>query len=435
MFDAVIAMCVLSNTLLLSITHFRQPAQLTTDLSNGNLVFSVVFFIEACIKLLALGLKYFHDSSNRFDFAVVVGSTISTILPLFTNGKISPVANTLRAFRMGLAIRLMKRAKSMQNILTTILDNMPALVNISTLMFLIMFVYAVIGVQLYAGVKLGDSLDEHANFKDIFLAMVTLFRFTTGEAWNDVMYDLMVLPIAGEKPYPYGASCVENYTYDMLLAARAYTGDSKLTIGCTPSIPVTYMYFFSYMLVTSYVLLNLFVAVILEGFEETAEKNASAVTKNDLVLLCQLWESYDPLALGYISDHSFTKFAREVPQPLGLPAISSRAEVDRWIRSLNLTMESGGIGFQSFLLAATQQLMFSLAAVRGDHIQSAKGADSFFARSQKAVRRVARSRMSHSAVPTLHAVLAAKRIQAVMRGKLVRKEFVRLRTEMDLLTK
>ncbi|GLE00148.1 hypothetical protein PINS_up008875 [Pythium insidiosum] len=355
-------------------------------------------------------------------------NTVSIMLPLFTDNKISPVANTLRAFRMGLAIRLMKKAKSMQDIVMTILDNMPALVNVSTVMFLIMFVYAVIGVQLYAGVMLGDNLNEHANFRNVPTAMVTLFRFATGEAWNDVMYDLMVEPISGAAEVPDGPSCVNDYSYAKLAAVRNVSGNPDLTIGCTPGRTVTYAYFMSYQLVATYVLLNLFVAVILEGFEETTEKNQSAVTKDDLAHICFLWERYDPSARGSISDHEFLKFLRDVPPPLGLPKNSRRRDVERWAKALNLQLDvNGRVTFNAFLLAAAQLAMIKVAAERGDRISPARGVDSFFAKSHNVVRNMARSRASITTGPDLFSIIAAKRIQSVIRSRLARKRMQALR--------
>ncbi|GAB9471559.1 hypothetical protein Gpo141_00008765 [Globisporangium polare] len=433
-FEGFVAFCVLGNTVILAVTHFRESDTVATVLSTGNLLFCAVFIVEAVVKLMSMGKKYFYDRWNIFDLIVVVGSTASTVLPYFTKGAVSPVANTVRALRMGLAIRLMKRAKSMQDIVNTILENMPALVNVSTLMCLVMFVYAVIGVQIYAGVRLGDNLDEHANFKDIAMAMLTLFRFTTGEAWNDVMYDLMVEPIPGAAPYPYGDSCVEDFTYEMLVAARAYTGDNHLTIGCTPGAQVTYIYFLSYMLVTAYVLLNLLVAVILEGFEEATERHSSTIVKEDLTQVARLWQGFDLSASGYISDHAFLWFLRHVPPPLGLPKSAHRKEIERWAMSLNLYVENDKVNFHAFLVAAAQSVMMRVAEERGEPIKPAQGSAGLFARSQKAMWRMHQNRvrrLSLANTPSLMAVISVKRIQAVARKNLAKQRFLELRRRAD----
>lgn len=412
---------------MLAVTHFGESDTVADVLWYGNLLFYVVFLVEAIVKLMSMGKKYFADKWNIFDFVVVAGSTASTIIPFFVKGKISPVANTVRALRMGLAVRLMKRAKSMQDIVSTILENMPALINVSTLMCLIMFVYAVIGVQIYAGVRLGSNLNVHANFQDIATAMLTLFRFTTGEAWNDVMYDLMVQPIPGAKPFPYGESCVEDYTYETLVQAREYARNDRLTIGCTPGAHVTYIYFVSYMLVTTYVLLNLFVAVILEGFEEATERHTSTIKKEDLMQVARVWQGFDSSASGYMTDLAFLQFLRHVPPPLGLPKHSNRKEVESWAMSLDLFVENGRVNFHAFLYAAAQAIMMGVAEERGEPIQRAKLIAGLFARSQKVMWRNRVRRLSIAQTSSLATVISVKRIQSVARQGLARKRFQELK--------
>jgi hypothetical protein len=414
---------------MLAIHSAHESQGVTTFLNIGNIIFWGIFFLEALMKIFALGTRYFHDNWNCFDFAVVIGSTISLFLQITTDGKVTPVANALRAFRMGLALRLMKKTKSMQDIVNTMLDNMPALINVSTLMFLMIFVYAVIGMQLYAEVMLGDALNEHANFRDIFTAILTLFRFTTGESWNDVMYDLMVQP----NPNDPLNSCQENVSYQELEAMRMERNLTQFTIGCSPGIAITYIYFVSYMLLTTYVMINLFVAVILEGFEETNEKNASPINEEDLQLLAELWQKYDPLATGWISDHHFMKLLKELPPPLGIVQSATRREIESFATKLDLQVVDGKISFQAFMLASSQMVMMKVAADRGTELILPTKINSFLTRSQQAFRRVAKRAITlHiGSTFTLLVIISARRIQALVRSHLVRRKFLRLKKELE----
>lgn len=54
---------------------------------------------------------------------------------------------------------------------------------------LLLLVYAVLGVDNFAKVQLQENLNEHANFRYFWDAMLTLFRCTTGESWNALMHD------------------------------------------------------------------------------------------------------------------------------------------------------------------------------------------------------------------------------------------------------
>jgi hypothetical protein len=61
------------------------------------------------------------------------------------------------------------------------------MVNIGSLLLLIIFIYAILGVYLFADVKLNGELDQHANFMSVGTAFVTLIRALTGEEWPKIM--------------------------------------------------------------------------------------------------------------------------------------------------------------------------------------------------------------------------------------------------------
>jgi hypothetical protein len=78
----------------------------------------------------------------------------------------------------------------------TLLYSLPAIGNIACLWFIVIFIYAVIGVSLYGELPVKDEefffgmYNEHANFSNFGKAMVTLFRMSTGESWNGIMHDV-----------------------------------------------------------------------------------------------------------------------------------------------------------------------------------------------------------------------------------------------------
>ena len=156
-----------------------------------------------------------------------------------------------------------------KTLLSTIVLMLPSLVNISTLLMLIYFIYAVMGIQLFSKVALKEALHHRANFQTFYLALVTLFRCSTGEYWNELMHDL-----AGRDPNSEGEPCVDEPEYD-----PAYCGfegsdweTCKPLNGCGRGA-WSYVYFMSFAIIVSFVFVNLFVTVILETFE-VATKNA-----------------------------------------------------------------------------------------------------------------------------------------------------------------
>lgn len=79
-----------------------------------NYIFFAIFFFEATIRIIAIGVKdYFSQTWNIFDFVVVVGSGLSIALFFTIDVKIKGATTIIRAFRILRVVRLIKRAKSL----------------------------------------------------------------------------------------------------------------------------------------------------------------------------------------------------------------------------------------------------------------------------------------------------------------------------------
>ena len=108
-------------------------------------------------------------------------------------------------------------------------------------MFLLMLVYAFAGVILFGCVKFGPELGRHANFKTVPNAIVLLMRIVTGEDWNKIMHDCMVVP------------------------PRCTRGGSYWESDCGNSM-ASILNFCSFYIIITYIALNLLVAIIMENF-------------------------------------------------------------------------------------------------------------------------------------------------------------------------
>merc|ERR1719424_704846 len=78
----------------------------------------------------------------------------------------------------------------------TLMVSLPALLNVAALLFMLFFVYGIIGMQVFGNVKFGEQIGPHANFRYVSNAMLLMFRVITGENWNRVMADCRVQPPA-----------------------------------------------------------------------------------------------------------------------------------------------------------------------------------------------------------------------------------------------
>ena len=129
------------------------------------MVFAGVFTLEAILKLIALDWDYFKEGWNIFDFTIVLGSLTGVVLNMFlTNINFGQATSLFRAFRVFRVIRLIKRAKSLRIMFTTLVVTLPALINVGGLLLLLIFLYSVLGVFLFAEVKIQAPLHDYANF-------------------------------------------------------------------------------------------------------------------------------------------------------------------------------------------------------------------------------------------------------------------------------
>lgn len=138
-------------------------------------------------------------------------------------------------------------------IFNTFLLTLPSLGSIGLLLLLIQFIYTILGVEMFAMVKRGDNLTDDTNFENFKMSMMTLFRVSTGEGWNFVEDDMVRTNEAW-------------YVCEKLTSYADW--HAKGQIGCGTS--AGYFYMISYQFVFAIIVINLFVAVILAGHEQTS---------------------------------------------------------------------------------------------------------------------------------------------------------------------
>ena len=110
--------------------------------------------LEAIAKLIAFGWRYFRDYWNVFDFLIVIGSLVFIVLKYgFKVTLLMTATQVIRALRIGRILKLFRNLKSLQVVFSTFINTLPALMNVGGLMFLIMYIFAVIGMNLFAKIK------------------------------------------------------------------------------------------------------------------------------------------------------------------------------------------------------------------------------------------------------------------------------------------
>lgn len=208
----------------------------------------------------------------------------------------------MRVFRIGRVLRLIKAAKGIRKLLFALVISLPALFNIGMLLLLIIFIYAIFGMTQFGNIRHGGVLDDMTNFETFFSSLVLLFRLTTAAGWNDVLEPLM-----------NEHDC--NSTHRIMP-----NGDIKLVPGgdCA-NRTVSILYMVSYILITYLIIINMYIAVILENFNQAHEQEEVGITEDDFEMFYVVWERYDPHATQFIKYEFLSDLVADLDQPLGIP--------------------------------------------------------------------------------------------------------------------
>ncbi|EGZ28555.1 hypothetical protein PHYSODRAFT_467180 [Phytophthora sojae] len=303
--ELMITGCVLLNTAFMAMDYFGEEDLYEAGLNYLNYFFSAVFALEAVLKIIGLGKYYWKDRWNVFDFIVVLGALFGVIYQMFGGSSVGAAASTVRSFRVGRLFRLVHSAPSLRQLFNTLLITLPSLANIGGLLFLVFFIYAAMGVQLFAKVKFGELITPTANFQSLLKAMITLVRCATGERWNDMMYEL-----ANQE------DCISDPPYDPNSCGISSDADCIPLNGC--GSPVAFVYLYSFTLLVTFILLNIFIAVILEGFAKEKDREDGVLLPQHYEAFVNNWSKLDPEATGFLEWHVLPYFLTTLEPPMGL---------------------------------------------------------------------------------------------------------------------
>jgi hypothetical protein len=176
----------------MAMKYYLMPEKMDSILENFNYTFALVFNIEAIIKLLGLGPKYFNEQWNVFDFIVVWATNAGVIVSWVSKVDVSSIASIVRAFRIMRIFVLVRSAKSIKVILDTVAKLLPQITNIMSLIMLLFFIYACLGINLFSGVISQEDITTKNNFRSLGNSFLLLMRCATGEDWNLIMTELAI---------------------------------------------------------------------------------------------------------------------------------------------------------------------------------------------------------------------------------------------------
>lgn len=212
-FQAIVLILILANAIILGVDTLPGISEeLGRWLARIDRVIVYAFACEVAIRIFAHRSEYFKSGWNLFDFVIVLSSLIAA-----TSGLAA-----IRAFRVLRVLRVVTVIPRMRLVVSALLDAIPGIASVGVVIVLIVYVFAVIAANLY-----GPA--HPAIFGDVFTAMYTLFQVMTLEGWAD---------IAAE-------------------------------VGATH--PRSWIFFLAFVLIATFTMLNLFVAIVVRVVEEDAD--------------------------------------------------------------------------------------------------------------------------------------------------------------------
>ncbi|XP_045715996.1 voltage-dependent L-type calcium channel subunit alpha-1S isoform X2 [Phyllostomus hastatus] len=350
-FEYLMFALIMLNTICLGMQHYNQSEQMNHISDILNVAFTLIFTLEMLLKLVAFKARgYFGDPWNVFDFLIVIGSIIDVILSEIDTflassgglyclgggcGNVDPDESArissafFRLFRVMRLIKLLSRAEGVRTLLWTFIKSFQALPYVALLIVMLFFIYAVIGMQMFGKIALvdGTPINRNNNFQTFPQAVLLLFRCATGEAWQEVL-------LASS----YGKLCDPESDYG--------PGEEH-TCGTN----FAYYYFISFYMLCAFLIINLFVAVIMDNFDYLT-RDWSILGPHHLDEFKAIWAEYDPEATGRIKHLDVVTLLRRIQPPLGFGKFCPHRVACKRLVGMNMPLNSDGtVTFNATLFA------------------------------------------------------------------------------------
>ncbi|XP_067291549.1 sodium channel, voltage gated, type V-like, alpha b [Pseudorasbora parva] len=297
-FDIIIMLLIILNMVTMMVETDEQSPSIEYILYYINLAFIVIFTAECILKIIALRCYFFTVSWNIFDFVVVILSIVGIVLAdIIEKYFVSPTLfRVIRLARIGRILRLIRGAKGIRTLLFALMMSLPALFNIGLLLFLVMFIYAIFGMANFAYVKKQGGIDDMFNFETFGNSMICLFQITTSAGWDNLLN-----PILNNSP--------EECDPDI-----PHTGTNARGNCGNPSVGITF--FVTYIIISFLIVVNMYIAIILENFSVATEESTEPLSEDDFEMFYEVWEKFDPEATQFIEYSKLSDFADTLSEPL-----------------------------------------------------------------------------------------------------------------------
>ncbi|XP_042155399.1 voltage-dependent L-type calcium channel subunit alpha-1D-like isoform X3 [Oncorhynchus tshawytscha] len=331
-FEYIMFVLIMLNTLCLAVQHYGQSATFNYVMDILNMVFTAVFTAEMVLKLIAFKPRhYFTDAWNTFDALIVVGSVVDIAITEVNNTEDNARISItfFRLFRVMRLVKLLSRGEGIRTLLWTFIKSFQALPYVALLIAMLFFIYAVIGMQVFGKIAMvdGTHINRNNNFQTFPQAVLLLFRCATGEAWQEIML-----------------ACISGKLCD---PESDYNPGEEMTCGAS----FAYIYFISFYMLCAFLIINLFVAVIMDNFDYLT-RDWSILGPHHLDEFKRIWSEYDPEAKGRIKHLDVVTLLRRIQPPLGFGKLCPHRVACKRLVAMNMPLNSDGtVMFNATLFA------------------------------------------------------------------------------------
>ncbi|XP_077739557.1 sodium channel protein type 7 subunit alpha isoform X2 [Canis aureus] len=334
-FNAIIMVLICFQAITIMIQSDEQSQKMDAALCWINLVLIILYAGECVLKLIAFQCSYFTIGWNIFDFMVVIFSVTELFLPMMVGYYlVSPsIVELIRMSRIIHILRPGKGPKVFHDLLLPLILSLPALLNISLLIFLVMFIYAIFGMYNFAYVKKEAGINDVSNFETFGSSMLCLFQVTIFAGWDGMLNAIFNSKWSDCDP-------------DKINPGTQVRGDCG-----NPSVGI--IYFVSYIIISWLIIVNMYIVVVMEFLNIASKKKAKTLSEDDFRKFFQVWEQFDPDKTQYIDSSMLSDFAAALDPPLFMAKPNKGQLV-----AMDLPMAAGDrIHCLDILLALTKRVM------------------------------------------------------------------------------
>ena len=302
-FQAAVAGIIIAQCAVLSMVSFGQSDALAGSLERANVFLAVLFVFEVAMKWMAYGIKVYLSSTwNRLEFFIALFSIGYLLEVMVGSGSFAVVGTIMRTSRFIRIIFIIKEIPSMRKFVDFILLTIPAIGNITILILFCIYIFTVVGVNLFAKIGYNNSYYANSNFRTFKSGFVTLFRMTTADNWGQYMYDMS----------KSSAGCVVDPPYNASYCGFSNAPDCVPLNGCGSVI--SFPFWIIYIILMTFVLLSVFISVIISNYSDLQD---GTIRPQDMRAFTALWTEFDPDATCLLQLYQLKEFVGKLYEPMG----------------------------------------------------------------------------------------------------------------------